>query len=124
MLSLLWTLSATLRDYLRLYLPTNRAVDWLRTPRGLRSAIPVAMTVTPAYLFCASVCSIAADRDGPGYLNALVLLFFWNAVKFAAVGAMTPLKSLRSLNPASTHRRDVDSAWGRPPAMYGVRGTW
>jgi hypothetical protein len=28
---------------------------------------------------------------GPGYLNALVLLFFWNAVKFAVMGALIPI---------------------------------
>ena len=42
MLTALWHLSAAIRGYLRFYMPTNRAVDWLRTPRGLKWAIPVA----------------------------------------------------------------------------------
>ena len=50
MLALLWNLSAAIRGYLRFYMPTNRAVDWLRTPRGLKWAIPVALVATPAYL--------------------------------------------------------------------------
>lgn len=95
MLSLLWTLSATLRGYSRIRLPSNRAVDWLRAPPGLKWALPVALTVAPTYLFFASVCASAVDRGGPGYLNALVLLFFWNAVKFAVMGALTPLRATR-----------------------------
>ena len=42
MLALLWNLSAAIRGYLRFYMPTNRALDWLRTPRGLKWAVPVA----------------------------------------------------------------------------------
>ena len=50
MLTALWDLSAAIRGYLRFYMPTNRAVDWLRSPRGLKWAIPVALVATPAYL--------------------------------------------------------------------------
>jgi hypothetical protein len=88
MIGLLWTLSAALRSYSRACLPSNRAVDWLRAPPGLKWALPVALTLVPAYLFAASVCATAVDRGGPDYLNALVMLFVWNAVKFAVMGAV------------------------------------
>lgn len=94
MLGLLWTLSAIVRGYSRAGLPSNRALDWLQTPPGLAWAAPVALTVVPAYLFCASLCANAVDGGGPGYLNALVLLFFWNAVKFAVMGALTPIRGV------------------------------
>ena len=90
MFSLLWNLSAALRGYLRFYMPTNRAVDWLRTPRGLRWAIPVALVVAPAYLFAMSVCATVVERGGPGFLNMYVLLFAWNSIKFAVTGVLTP----------------------------------
>ena len=57
MLTALWHLSAAIRGYLRFYMPTNRAVDWLRTPRGLKWAIPVAFLATPTYL----------EPDRPGH---------------------------------------------------------
>jgi hypothetical protein len=57
---------------------------------GLEWALPVALAVAPAHLFAASVCASAVNRGGPGYLSALVLLFFWNAVKFAVMGVLTP----------------------------------
>jgi hypothetical protein len=82
MLALLWNLSAAIRGYLRFYMPTNRALDWLRTPCGLKCALPVALVVTPAYLFAMSVCAVVAEHPGLGYLNVLVLLFAWNSMKF------------------------------------------
>ena len=59
MLTALWHLSAAIRGYLRFYMPTNRAVDWLRTPRGLKWAIPVALVATPAYL---GLTALAIER--------------------------------------------------------------
>ncbi len=55
MLSLFWNLSAALNGYMRFYMPTNRAVEWLRTPRGVKWAIPVALVATPTYMFAMSV---------------------------------------------------------------------
>lgn len=40
MLMLCIHLTAAIRGYLAFYMPTNRAIDWLRTPRGLKWAIP------------------------------------------------------------------------------------
>ncbi len=60
MLALLWNLSAAIRGYLRFYMPTNRALDWLRTPRGLKWAVPVAVVVAPAYLYAMSVAAVIA----------------------------------------------------------------
>ena len=61
MLALLWNLSAAIRGYLRFYMPTNRALDWLRTPRGLSGPLPVVLVATPAYLFAMSVCAVVAE---------------------------------------------------------------
>ncbi len=89
MFSLFWNFSAALNGYLRFYMPTNRAVDWLRTPRGLKWAIPVALVTVPTYLFAMSICGTILDRGGPGYLNLLVLLFAWNAMKFVLMGVLS-----------------------------------
>lgn len=89
MLALSIHLAAAIRGYLAFYMPTNRVIGWLRAPRGLRWAIPVALVATPGYLFAMSVCAMVVDRGGPGYLNVLVLLFAWNALKFAAMGAVS-----------------------------------
>lgn len=95
MLALAIHLAAAIRGYLAFYMPTNRLIDWLRDPRGLKWAIPVALVATPAYLFAMSVCATVVDRGGPGSLNVLVLLFAWNALKFVVAGAMVPVDLLR-----------------------------
>ena len=63
MLTALWDLSAAIRGYLRYYMPTNRAVDWLRSPRGLKWAIPVALVATPAPVQDSSLTRVLAEAD-------------------------------------------------------------
>jgi hypothetical protein len=94
MLTLLWNFSAAIRGYMRFHMPTNIAIDLLRAPRGLRRAIPVALLATPAYLLAMSICAQLATRPGLGWLNVLVLLFFWNAAKFAWLAVLTPFRCL------------------------------
>ena len=89
MLIALWHLSAAIRGYLRFYMPTNRAVDGLRSPRGLKWAIPVALVATPAYLGLTALAIQGAARPGLDWLNVLVFLSFWNAAKFAWMAVLS-----------------------------------
>ncbi len=91
MLTLFWNLSAALNGYMRFYMPTNRAIDFLRSLRGLKWAIPVALVATPAYLVAMRLCAIIIERGGPGYLYVLVMLFGWNAIKFAVIAVLSPI---------------------------------
>ena len=97
MLSVCFRLAAAVHGYLALYMPTNRAIAGLRSPRGLKWAIPVALVATPTYLFAMSVCMTLIERGGPGYLNVLVMLFFWNGMKFAWLAVLSPLLLLRNV---------------------------
>lgn len=101
MLAVCIHLAAEIRGYLAYYMPTNRVVDWLRSPRGLKWSIPVALVATPGYLFAMSVCMTIIERSGPGSLNVLVMLFAWNALKFAVVGALAPFRWLGTLRRAT-----------------------
>ncbi len=92
MLTMLWNGSALLRGYLRSSMPTNRVVDWLRTPNGLKWAVPVAAMAIPAYLFAMSICATLVERGGPGCLNCLVALFAWDSIKFAVLGLLAVLR--------------------------------
>jgi hypothetical protein len=89
MLTALWHLSAAIRGYLRYYMPTNRAVDWLRTPGGLKWAILVGLVATPAYLGLTALAIELAARPGLGFLNVLAFMFFWNAAKFAWMAVLS-----------------------------------
>lgn len=96
MLGLCIHLAAAVRGYMAFYMPTNRAVDWLRTPGGLKWAIPVAMAAAPAYLLAMSVSMTIIERGGPGYLNVLVMLFAWNALKFIVMAVVSVPTMLRA----------------------------
>lgn len=50
----------------------------------------------PAYVFAVSVCATIVADGGPGWLNVLVILFFWNAMKFAVMGVLGPDFKVRS----------------------------
>ena len=97
MLTMLWNVSAFLRGYLRSSMPTNHAVDWLRTSSGVKWAVPVAVVATPAYLYAMSICATLIERGGPGSLNCLVAVFAWNSIKFASMGlqALVRLSTMR-----------------------------
>lgn len=96
MLTALWNLSAAIRGYLRFYMPTNRAIDWLRTPHGLKWAFPLALVATAAYLGLTAIAIEGATRPDLGWLNMLVLPFFWNAMKFAWMAVLSLLLILRT----------------------------
>ena len=96
MITTLWHLSTAISGCCRYYLPTNCALDWLRTPRGLKWAIPAALVATPTYLGMTALAIDGAARPGLGWLNLLVFLFFWNAAKFAWMAVLSPLRMLRN----------------------------
>jgi hypothetical protein len=95
MLVMLWNVSAAICGYMRFYMPTNIAFDLLRTPRGLKWAIPTALVATPAYLGAMAICAQLAPRPGLDWLNLLVVLSFWNATKFAWMAVLAPLSMMR-----------------------------
>ena len=86
MIALTWNVSTAIRGYLRYYMPSNIVLNLLRTPRGLKWGTPAALALVPAYLLAAGLAAAAVERGGPGWLNVLVLVFLWNAMKFAAMG--------------------------------------
>jgi len=88
MIRLFWALSAQARYYLRRYMPTNIALDAIRTRRGLKWGIPATLLAVP-YFLAANYCRTLIEDGGPGWLNLLVLLFCWNALKFLIMGPIS-----------------------------------
>jgi hypothetical protein len=84
----LWVASVSTRYYLRHYMPTNVALDAIRTRRGMKWGVPAMLLAVP-YLLAASICTNLIADSGPGWLNLLVLLFIWNALKFIIMGPIS-----------------------------------
>jgi hypothetical protein len=92
--SLLWNLSAALRGYCTpACLPTER---WTGCKPHMASSGRSQLRCSPSRPTSArwSVCATIVERGGPAYLNLLVLLFAWNAIKFGATCVLTPVRWL------------------------------
>ena len=95
MLRLLWNLSIRVRLFLRTYMPTNILLNALRTRRGLKWGVP-AMLIAVPYLLGAWLLTVWIADGGPGWLNLLVLLFIWNALKFLVNSPITLIALIRA----------------------------
>ena len=95
MLRLLWNLSNRARLFLRTHMPTNILLDALRTRHGLKWGVP-AMLIAAPYLLGAWLLTVWIADGGPGWLNLLVLLFIWNALKFLVNGPITLFVLIRA----------------------------
>lgn len=76
-------------------MPTNVALDAIRTRRGLKWGMPAMLLAVP-YLLAASICTSLIAEGGPGWLNLLVLLFIWNALKFLIMGPVSLVLLIRA----------------------------
>lgn len=88
MIRLLWAISVRTRYFIRRYMPTNIALDAIRTRRGLKWGVPAMLLAAP-YLLLASICTNLVADGGPGWINLLVILFVWNALKFIVMGPIS-----------------------------------
>jgi len=104
MTRLLWALSVRPRYFLRRYMPTNILLDLIRSRRGLKWGIPAMLLAAP-YLLAASICTDLIADGAPGWLNILVILFIWNAMKFLIVGPVSLALLIRVRVRESTARR-------------------
>lgn len=109
MIRLLWALSAHARYYLRRYMLTNIALDAIRTRRGLKWGIP-AMVLAVPYFLAANYCLTLIEDGGPGWLNLLVLVLCWNALKFLIMGPISVVLLIRARVEESATRRRVRRA--------------
>ena len=105
MLRLLWAASVRIRCFLRRYMPTNILLDLIRTRRGLKWGISAMLLAAP-YLLAASICTSIIEDGGPGWLNLLVLLLIWNALKFVWIGPVSLVLLVRvRIQEAAARRR-------------------
>ncbi len=114
MLRLLWAMSVRTRYFLRRYMPTNILLDLIRTRRGLKWGIPAMLLAAP-YLLAASICTNLIADGGPGWLNLLVILFIWNAMKFLVIGPVSAVML------AAARVREHRAARGNLGRMSGAR---
>ena len=104
MFRLIWTASVHTRYFLRRYMPTNIALDAIRTRRGLRWGVPAMLMALP-YLYAASVVTTLIANGAPGWLHLVVLILVWNAMKFTVMGPVSLFLLVRARATESRDRR-------------------
>lgn len=83
----IWAASIRAHRLLR-WAPTNLLLDRIRTRRGLKWGLP-AMLIAAPYLLAATTFEQILHEGGPGWLNLLVILFAWDALKFLWIGPVS-----------------------------------
>lgn len=104
MLRLIWTISVYLRTFMRRYMPSNIALDALRSRRGLNWGIP-AMLIAIPYLYAASLLTSLIASGAPRWLFAVTLILIWDALKFVIMGPVSLVTLLRVRAAESRQRR-------------------
>lgn len=118
MIHVLWMFSVHIRSFLRRRMPTNLVLDLIRSRRGLKWGIP-AMLLSAPYLLAASICVDLIAEGWPGWLNLLVLVLVWNAMKFLAIGPVSVFLLARArireaAEPRHTRRDHATATVDRP----------
>ena len=75
-------------------MPTNILIRATHTRRGLKWGVP-AMLLAVVYGVIAAVLAQWVAGGGPGWVNLLVLLCLWNALKFVVNGPITVVRLAR-----------------------------
>lgn len=94
-------------------MPTNILIRTTHTRRGLKWGVP-AMLLAAVYLVIAAALAQWVADGAPGWINLLVLLCLWNALKFLVNGPITLVRlarvraTERSTGAGGTVERRVD----------------
>ena len=91
--------------FLRRFMPTAIVIDTINTRRGLKWGV-LAMLLAVPYALIAVYFRAQIDAGEPGWLNLLVLLCLWNALKLLLIGPISLLKLMAvRVREALTRRR-------------------
>lgn len=75
-------------------MPTNILIRATHTRRGLKWGVP-AMLLAVFYVVIAAALAQWVEVSAPGWINLLVLLCLWNALKFVVNGPITVVRLVR-----------------------------
>lgn len=88
-----WAAGTRIHNVLR-WAPSNLLLDYIRTRRGLKWGVPVMLLAVP-YVLAAAAFAAGVHDGGPGWLNLLVILFIWDALKFLWIGPVSAVTLVR-----------------------------
>ena len=78
----------SIRYRLLRYAPTNILLIRTHGRHGVRWFL-LAVGLAAVFFYAAAICTTILNHDGPGWLNALVILFVWNGFKMLRIDPVT-----------------------------------
>lgn len=78
----------SIRYRLLRYAPTNILLIRTHGRHGVRWFL-LAGGLAVLYFYAAAICTTLLNHEGPGWLNALVILFVWNGFKMLRIDPVT-----------------------------------
>ena len=78
----------SIRYRLLRYAPTNILLIRTHGRHGVRWFL-LAVGLAAVFFYAAAICTTILNHDGPGWLNALVILFTWNGFKMLRIDPVT-----------------------------------
>lgn len=112
----------SIRYRLLRYAPTNILLIRTHGRHGLRWFL-LAVGLAVVFFYAAAICTTILNHDGPGWLNALVILFTWNGFKMLRIDPVTLVlrRYIRVTRPDRRANTDVHREEAR--AQYEVETT-
>lgn len=120
MFRLIWLASIRIRYFMRRWMPSNIVLDRVRTRRGLKWGIPAMLLAIP-YLYLAALLIVIIRDGGPGWLNLVVLVAIWSALKMLWIGPVSLILLARVRIHEHAERREARQAvaFSPEPIMAG-----
>lgn len=89
-------------------MPTNILIRATHTRRGLKWGVP-AILLAVVYIVIAAALAQWVAGGAPGWINVLVLVCLWNAIKFVVNGPVTLVRLVR-VRAVERRYRDAEAA--------------
>ncbi len=108
--------STLLARYLHIYAPSNVLIRRLRASRQCACTAPLLGVLAAALMVAMITVSTAVVAGAPGWLNVVVLILAWDAVRFGTLAVQVLLSSIRF------QEAEIDPA-GQSLRLSGSSGT-
>jgi hypothetical protein len=97
-------------------MPTNIVIRATHMRRGLKWGVP-AMLLAVVYIVIAAALAQWVAGGAPGWINILVLVCLWNALKFIVNGPITLVRLVRVRAIERRLRSEADGSY-EPPLTH------
>jgi hypothetical protein len=101
-----WAISARLHDLFRRFAPSNILIRRVHTRTGIKWGPLVGLAAAVLYGLLMLTTATVVRRGGPGWVDLIVLLAFWNTVKFTCLIPVSLVRLLRARQQERVLQRD------------------